>query len=64
MNQRNYVLTKVKNKSGKAEDSDHATQILYVDLICFTAKPERREIFNFKESEAQSAFKVRFLLLV
>ena len=54
MNQRNYVLTKVKNKSGKAEDSDHATQILYVDLICFTAKPERREIFNFKESEALS----------
>ena len=47
-----YILTNYKQawKSGKAADSDHATQILDVDLNLLTEKPVRREIFNFKDS--------------
>ena len=55
----NYILTNYKQarKSGKAADSDHATQILDVDLNLLAEKTVRREIFNFKDSEAQAAFK-------
>ena len=54
-----YILTnyqKIK-KGGKASDTDHATEILDIDLHIKVEKPVRREIFNFKDSDAQKVFK-------
>ena len=54
-----YVLTNYEpaRKGGKASDTDHATQIMDVNLTVMTEKPERRELFDFKNSEAQQNFK-------
>ena len=56
-----FVLTNYERvkKGKKASDSDHATQILDVNLNIRKEKPERRELFNFKDVEAQQKFKSR-----
>ena len=54
-----YVLTNyisVKNKK-HATDSDHFTSYMDVDLKLDNQKPERLEIFKFKDIEGQSLFK-------
>ena len=57
---RKYVLTNYKQarKGGKAADSDHATEFIDVDLKLSFDKPERRELWNFKNKEAQEKFKI------
>ena len=54
-----YVLTNYEQvrKGGKAADTDHATQIMDVDLELLTEKPVRTELFNFKDKECQQIFK-------
>ena len=42
---------------GKATDSDHNTQYMDVDLNIDSIKPERIEMFNFKDKEGQDKFK-------
>ena len=41
----------------KACDSDHATEILDIDLNILNEKPVRRELYNFKDKVAQEDFK-------
>ena len=55
-----YVLTNYGQvrKGGKATDSDHATEFMDLDLKIVFEKPERRELWNFKNKEAQENFKV------
>ena len=55
-----YVLTNYEQarKGGKVSDTDHATKILDVDMEILVEKPERREIFNFKDRESQKKFKI------
>ena len=55
-----YVLTNYEQarKGGKVSDTDHATEILDVDMDILVEKPERREIFNFKDRESQEKFKI------
>ena len=55
---KNYILTNYKEaKNGKACDSDHATQFVDLNIKTVHIKPERKEIFNFKEKGGQAAFK-------
>ena len=53
-----YVLTNYKKvvSGGKACDSDHATEFMDVDLNIIVEKPERREVFHFKDLESQKKF--------
>ena len=53
------ILTNYKavRSGGVAVDSDHLTQIMDLDLKYVSEKPQRVEIFNFKEKEAQILFK-------
>ena len=55
-----YILTNYEQvkKGGKASDTDHATEILDVDLNIIKEKPERRELFNFKNIDAQKLFQI------
>ena len=55
-----FVLTNYEqaHKGGKASDSDHATEYLDFDLKVIKEKPDRRLIWNFKNKEAQSKFKL------
>ena len=57
--QKKFVLTNYKqvSKTGKAVDSDHFTEYLDLDIQIEPEKPERVEIFNFKEEESQAKFK-------
>ena len=57
---RKYVLTNYKQarNGGKAADSDHATEFINVDLKLSFDKPERRELWNFKNKEAKEKFKI------
>ena len=57
---RKYVLTNYKQvrKGGKGDDSDHATEFMDVDLKLSFVKPERRELWNFKNKESQEKFKI------
>ena len=50
----NYKAVK---KGGKATNSDHFTEYLDVDLDFSVEKPERVEVFHFKDKEAQAKFK-------
>jgi hypothetical protein len=45
-------------KSGKAVDSDHFTEFMDLNLEFSKARPERREILNFKNKEGQEKFRV------
>ena len=49
-----FVLTNYQQvrKGGNATDTDHATQIIDLNLEMKKQKPDRNEMFNFKESEA------------
>ena len=57
--EKKYILTNYKNmkKGGEAVDSDHFTQYMDIDLQFENEKPQRIEIYNFKEREAQLKFK-------
>ena len=54
-----YVLTNYKQvkRGGKAANSDHATEYMDLNLKVITEKPKRREIWNFKNKEAQKIFR-------
>ena len=54
-----YVLTNYEQvrKGGKAADTDHNTEFMDVNLKIMAGKPERREIWNFKEKESQETLK-------
>ena len=54
-----HILTNYKEakRGGKAIDSDHFTQIMDVNLQIIPLKPERKEIYNFKNKESQDMFK-------
>ena len=49
--EKQYILTNYQNvnKGGKAVDSDHFTQFMDLDLQFESEKPQRVEIYNFKE---------------
>ena len=51
----NYQATKA---TGKAINSDHYTQYMDLQLEYKSEKPERLEIFDFKNKEAQEQFKI------
>ena len=55
-----HVLTNYKQvkKTGKAVDSDHYTQYLDLDLEVLKEKPERVEIYNFKDKQSQETFRI------
>ena len=54
-----YILTYYKaiKMGGKARDSDHATEYLDLDLRFGKERPQRHELWNFKNKEAQQKFK-------
>ena len=54
-----YILTNYQavRQKGKAIDSDHNTQYVDFDLRIESIKPERQEIFDFKNEEGQKTFK-------
>ena len=54
-----FILTNYQNvrNGGAAVDSDHFTQFMDINLKFVSEKPQRNEIFNFKEKEAQMKFK-------
>ena len=54
-----HILTNYQNvkNGGKVVDTDHCTEYMDLDLEVVSCKPERREIFNFKETEGQNRFK-------
>jgi hypothetical protein len=55
-----YILTNYKQarNGGKAANSDHYTEFVDIDLKVTKEKPKRCEIWNFKNREAQSKFKI------
>ena len=56
---KNYILTNYRQvgKTGKSIDSDHFTEYLDLDIALENVKPERVEIFSFKEEKSQLKFK-------
>ena len=54
-----YVLTNYRNvkNGGVAIDSDHVTQFLDLDLKFVSEKPQRVEIYDFKNKESQMKFR-------
>ena len=56
--EKKFVLTNYEQvrKGGTAVDSDHHTQFMDLDLEIRSEKPERIEIFNFKNEEGQQKF--------
>ena len=54
-----HILTNYQNlkNGGKVVDTDHRTQYIDLDLEIVSCKPERREIYNFKETEGLKRFK-------
>ena len=56
---RNYPLTNFKaaKRDGRAIDSDHFTEYLDLDMEITKERPERHEIFNFKNKKSQELFK-------
>ena len=56
---KDYILTNYQNvrKTGKAVDSDHFTQFMNLDLKFENEKPQRIEIYNFKEKDSQNKFR-------
>ena len=57
--EKKYILTNYKQakKGGKAVDSDHFTEYMDIDLNFVSEKPERIEIFNFKDEKSQFNFR-------
>ena len=57
--EKKYILTNYKpaKKGSKAIDSDHFTLMMDVNLEIAPEKPQRREIFNFKNKQDQEVFK-------
>ena len=57
---KNYILSnyKIAKQTGKAVDSDHFTQYLDLNLKIGKERPERKEMFNFKDKNCQEAFKI------
>ena len=53
MNKRSIFLLTINR--ARATDTDHMTEIM--DLQFIVEKPQRREIFNFKDKSAQLVFK-------
>ena len=62
---RKYILTNYEQvrKGGKACDSDHATEIMDVNLEVLSEKPVRRELYNFKDRESQNILSGQLLKL-
>ena len=59
-NHKEHILTNfqaVKN-GGKAINTDHFTEYMDVDLKIVSEKPERLEIYNYKDEESQEKFKM------
>ena len=58
--ERQHILTNYKaaKVSGKAIDSDHFTVYLDLNMEITKERPERMEIFNFKDKKSQEAFKI------
>ena len=58
--QKKHILTNYypARKSGKAVDSDHFTEFMDLNLKFCKAKPERIELFNFKNKEGQEKFRI------
>ena len=58
--EKRYVLTNYEQvrRGGKANDTDHATEFIDLDLEIVTVKPKRQEVWNFKNKEAQKNFQV------
>ena len=56
---KDFILTNYKQgrRSGKAVDTDHNTQYMDVDIEIEVNKPERVEIYDFKDNVAQMKFK-------
>ena len=54
-----FVLTNYRNvtKTGKAVDTDHFTEYLDLDIKVEPEKPERVEIFNFRDEESKTKFR-------
>ena len=54
-----HILTNYQNlkNGGKVFDTDHCTEYIDLNMEIVSHKPERREIFNFKEKEGQLKFK-------
>ena len=54
-----FILTNYKPalKGKKATDTDHFTEIMDVDLEVVPEKPLRKEVFNFKDKQAQEKFR-------
>ena len=57
---KSHILTNYKQvrKTGKAIDSDHFTEYLDMDLEVIKEKPERLELFNFKNKQSQEKFRI------
>ena len=57
--EKRHVLTNYEHvrHGGKANDSDHATEYLDLNVKVVTEKPLRKEIWNFKSEECQKIFK-------
>ena len=55
---RRYILTNYTQAKtgGKAIDSDHATEYMDLDLKIIYEKPERKEIFQYKDKDALKIF--------
>ena len=56
---KNHILTNYKSAkiTGRAVDSDHYTQYLDINIKIVNEKPEKQEIFNFRDSESQELFR-------
>ena len=55
---RKHILTNYQNvkRGGKANDTDHATQYIDLNLDIITQKPKRHEDRNFKNKELNENF--------
>ena len=56
---KDHILTNYTQarKGCKAVDSDHFTEYLDINLQLISEKPDRKEIFNFKDTQSQLKFK-------
>ena len=57
--EKKHILTNYKpaRAATKANDSDHFTEVMDVKLELIADKPQRKEIFNFKDKDSQAYFK-------
>ena len=53
---KNHILTNYQ-RGGRAINSDHFTEYMDIDLELINEKPERIELFNFKDENSQLIFK-------